>query len=87
MLRQARWRRKMFPMPPPRFKDCNWSLPTSDDGKTIATWEAARLAVLMDIRDELQDLNRLLRCPNFLSIPAKLKQISRNTAKPRKAKP
>jgi hypothetical protein len=46
--------------------------------------EQAQLAVLMDIRVELQTLNRVLACPNFQAIPQTLKRISRNTAKPRK---
>ena len=44
----------------------------------------AQLATLMDIRDELKLLNSTLRCPNFLEVPSILRQIRRNTAKPRK---
>lgn len=63
-----------------RHANSNWELPES------VTWEQASLAVLMDIRGELQNLNRLLHCANFLGIPHKLDQIRRNTAKPRKRK-
>lgn len=50
------------------------------------TWEQVTVEVLQDIREELRTLNRLLRCPNFLAIPAKLDRISRNTAKPKRKK-
>jgi hypothetical protein len=46
-------------------------------------WRYVQLQVLMDIREELANLNSLLRCPNFLRIPLKLDRISKNTAKPR----
>ena len=49
-----------------------------------ATFDGAQLAVLMDLRDELQKLNQLLHCQNFVNIPRKLDRISANTAKPRK---
>lgn len=45
--------------------------------------DGAQLAVLQDIRDELQKLNTVFRCDNFLSLPL-LKRIARNTVKPRK---
>ncbi len=67
-----------------RFKNADWDLPT-DNGK-IQTWQAVEVAVLMDIRDELQTLNRLLGCPNFTAIPTVLRKIRANTAKPRKPK-
>lgn len=60
-----------------------WKTP---DG-TNFRWEHVAIEVLMDIRSELQKLNRLLHCPNFQSIPRKLTRISANTAKPKKAKP
>lgn len=60
----------------------DWNLPTP-----IGTWTNVQVALLMDIRDELQRLNRLLNCPNFLSIPTSLRAIRKNTTKPqRKAK-
>ena len=67
-----------------RFKDCNWELPETPDHQ-IKTWEAVQFALLMDIRDELQTLNRLLSCRRFMDIPLVLDQIQRNTKKrPRK---
>ena len=50
----------------------------------VPTWERVGIAVLMDLRDELQRLNRLLACPQFLSIPSKLEAIRHNTRQPRK---
>jgi len=51
------------------------------------SWVAAAVAVLMDIRREIQTLNRLLlACPNFQAIPGTLKTISQNTARPKKKK-
>lgn len=64
-----------------RRKDVVWN--TGDAGQH-PTWDGAKLAVLMDIRDELKQLNGLLNCPSFISIPRKLDAIQRNTAKPRK---
>ena len=68
-----------------RHKDRNWNLPTRDNG-AIETWDAIKIAVLMDIRDEMQKLNNLLGCPNFTGIPRSLTAIRRNTAKPRRRK-
>lgn len=71
-----------------RHKDGNWALPTHADGR-IADWQSVQIAVLMDIRDELKIVRQrlsVLECSNFLAIPRTLKRISRNTAKPRKAK-
>lgn len=68
-----------------RHKNQNWALPTNAIGN-IETWQGVEIAVLMDIRDELQVLNGLLRCPNFLAIPKKLDAIRRNTSRPRKMK-
>jgi len=42
--------------------------------------------ILMDIRDELCKLNRLLGCPNFLDVPHILRRISQHTAKPKRKK-
>lgn len=50
------------------------------------SWDAAHAAILMDIRDELQKLNGLFRCMNFLNIPFKLDKIVKNTSKPKRKK-
>lgn len=63
-----------------RHKNANWQLPTNDLG-VIESWDHVKIAVLMDIRDELQTLNRLIGCPNFTSIPSELRRISLNTTR------
>lgn len=50
------------------------------------SFEAATLAVLMDLRDELKTLNRVFACPNFQQVPRVLRDIRRNTTKKQKAK-
>jgi hypothetical protein len=63
-----------------RHKNVQWSLHASNaDGTT--GWETIKVSVLMDIRDELQQLNTLLGCRNFTSIPRTLRAIARNTAR------
>lgn len=52
-----------------RHKDANWNL-----SEPALTWEQAQIAVLMDIRDELKSINRLLNC---YRIPRALDAISR----------
>jgi len=65
-----------------RRRNETWAVAQSDG--TIPTWERVGIAVLMDIRDELQTLNRLLSCQSFIGIPATLRGIKRNTAKPQR---
>jgi hypothetical protein len=71
-----------------RHKDTNWNLaegtPSLNGHGTTHTWDAIHTALLMDIRDELKELNttlRVLRCRNFLQIPARLERIARQTKK------
>ena len=62
-------------------RDCinwNWRL-VADDG-TVTSWEQAQMAVLQDIRAELQQLNRLLSCARFTSIPDTLARLDRRVA-------
>jgi hypothetical protein len=71
-----------------RNKNFNWILPEgtpTGTGKTHS-WESIHAAILMDIRDELQNLNSILHCRNFLEIPHKMDQIVRNTTKKPKLK-
>ena len=63
-----------------RLKNRDWE--PGDKMGRAPTWERVNTAILLDIRDELQALNRLLRCPNFTEIPRTLRSIRRNTAKP-----
>jgi len=43
-----------------RYKNARWTIHTNDNGTIPAS--DARLAVLMDIRDEMQSIVSLLRC-------------------------
>ena len=58
-----------------RYKNANWVVPDEP------SLDYAKLSVLMDIRDELQVLNRVFQCPNFLAVPRKLDIIIKNTKK------
>lgn len=51
------------------------------------SYDAVQLEVLMDIRSQLQRLNTLLHCSNFVDIPKKLERIARHTVKPKRKKP
>lgn len=57
-----------------------------DDQGRVPTWERVSISVLLDIRAELQTLNGLLACPNFVGIPRTLTAIQRNTTRKRKRK-
>ncbi len=67
-----------------RRANADWQV--ADNDGSVPTWERVGIAVLMDIRDELQKLNNLLRCPNFIAIPRKLDAIRRNTTKKKRAR-
>lgn len=41
-----------------RHKDGDWNLP----GPQVQNWQQVEVALLMDIRDELKELNRTLSC-------------------------
>lgn len=83
-----------------RHKNLNWDIPARYDGLSGLDVDHAMLAVLMDIRDELQRANsqrddaknhlsamqRRLDCSDTLAIPRILKRISFNTAKPKNRK-
>lgn len=69
-----------------RKKNMNWYV-ADDNGELYHSngdWVAfASLAVLMDLRDELQAMRRRLDCHETLSIPHLLREIRANTAKPK----
>jgi hypothetical protein len=59
----------------------DWSLtPNNDEG---TSWPPGAITniLLQEIRDELKQLNALLACPIFVSIPRTLKAIEKNTTK------
>jgi hypothetical protein len=62
-----------------RCTDQTWNVARQSDG--YVSYEAAQLAVMQDIRDELKKLNAIFHCSNALEIPTILRQIRRNTTK------
>jgi predicted SpoU family rRNA methylase len=58
-----------------RHKDGNWNVGDKP------TMEGAQLAVLMDIRDELKQLNKVFSCFNFQQMPKVLTRIDKRLAK------
>lgn len=59
-------------------RNIEWQLWKDDSGYA---GQQIQLALLMDIRRELQRLNCLLNCPRFTGIPSILTEIERNTGK------
>ena len=59
--------------------DINWDV--ENQNGQARSWECVQVAVLMDIRHQLEKLNSLLHCSNFTRIPATLSEIRRNTKK------
>lgn len=59
-----------------RQKNGNWYVLNERGEKYPGDYAHAHLAVLMDIRDELQALNRVFACPNFLAVPVVLREIA-----------
>lgn len=63
-----------------RKKNINWNV-ADDQGETYnGMRDGVTVALLMDIRDELQTLNRLLHCQNFQNLPRTLNRIDRRLA-------
>jgi len=67
-----------------RRKHVGWAVADSAGNLYSSVKDGAMLAVLMDIRDELQRLNELLHCRNFLDVPHTLRRIDRRLATSRK---
>ena len=70
-----------------RHKDQNWSLPEGDiqaSGQRAHQWDSIQAAILMDIRDELKQMNRVLACPNFQRIPKYLRVLASRKRRTRK---
>ncbi len=70
-----------------RLKGLDWKLSdgvrNSEGGITYPNG-TAELALLMDIRDELQAVRRILECPRFQRIPGTVLRIATNTQKVRR---
>jgi hypothetical protein len=61
------------------FPNEDWHL--ADANGNIATWQHVQIAVLMDIRRELQQLNRTLSCHRVPSSMDALHRIDRRLQK------
>ena len=66
-----------------RKKNINWNV-ADERGNMYNSVNAASLAMLLDIRDELQTLNKLLGCHNFVNLPQTLKGLRRDFAQMRR---
>jgi hypothetical protein len=64
-----------------RLKNMDWTAGDAQ-GAFNGIRMGALIALLMDIRDRLDRLN----CPDFIRLPLTLKEIERNTRKPRRAR-
>jgi hypothetical protein len=68
-----------------RNKDASWRTRTDSNHFMVPQYyQRGSLAVLMDIRDELKRLNKLLHCSNFVQIPATLRGLRPDIAKLKK---
>ncbi len=72
-----------------RHKNIEWSVPeltrNANGSRTLAS-DSIQISLLLDIRDELKQLNRVFACHRFTGFPNTLDRIARNTAKPRQKK-
>jgi hypothetical protein len=66
-----------------RYKDAKWNLLGDDTDSRVPT-DVVRAALLMDIRDRLDRLLRVIECENTKDIPNILRRIAKNTAKKRR---
>lgn len=53
----------------------DWWLTSEDAEGSTWTHDRIQIVLLQEIRDELQALNRLLRCPNFTKMPQDLRKV------------
>ena len=74
----------MKDVPYSKVANSGWYIGRQDDGRY--PHNQVMLALLMDIRGELQRINRTLQCQETQAIPRLLRAIRSNTAKPRRAK-
>ena len=63
-----------------RSRNQDWGVDLDVTG-SATTVHQAMLAVLMDVREQLQYLNQTLGCPNFQAIPRLLRAIEQSTRK------
>ena len=74
-----------------RSKNVKWQ--PADENGHVPSWERVGIAVLLDLRDELQEMNRHLSgierqvlCSNATAIPRILHKIEENTQRKSRAK-
>ena len=60
-----------------KSRDQDWGVQLTEAGGALSV-EGAQLAVLMDIRDELRRMRRVLECKNFQAMPNLLRLIERH---------
>lgn len=55
----------------------DWNIWTTreDNGSYTVGYERIQVVLLQEIRDELKQLNAVLRCPNFLGMPRDLRAL------------
>lgn len=68
-----------------RLKNRTWNLNCNESDLTFAQFHIV-VALLMDIRDELQAIRARLDCHETRAIPRYRRRISANTAKPKRKK-
>jgi hypothetical protein len=67
-----------------RLKNIDWQ--PGNNSAQADSWERVQIAILLDLRDELQKLNTLLHCHNAVDIPNILRRIDTNTHKVKRSK-
>lgn len=67
-----------------RKKDADWKVAVDQFTGQVLTHADAQVALLMDLRDELKKLNRIIGCRNFTRIPMILDAINANTRRPKR---
>ena len=60
-----------------KLRSSDWGIWINEQGRY--DHDAVTRSILLDIREELRDLNHLLRCENFTTIPKNLRAIATNT--------
>ena len=64
-----------------RPRNVDWAVWQSSDGKYDS--DSVQRAILLDIREELRTLTKLLNCKNFVEVPAILRRVVVNTTRKR----
>lgn len=67
-----------------RLSDREWA--AGDSNGKVQGFPGAQLAVLMDIRDRLDRICRILECHNFTTLPRAVRKIAVNTTRKPRAK-